>query len=71
MAINAILSILSSPETQDGRMPFLSDQIIFIRIGEKIKECLASDKGKVFRPAREARDLMKALDSENYLQGVF
>lgn len=39
-------------------------------VAQKVQESIASDKPSISRPAREARDILKALE-DDALQGLF
>jgi len=71
MSSNVILSVLSQHEESGSSQPNLFQELSLLRsIAQKVQESVASDKPIIARPAREARDLLKALDDDS-LQGLF
>jgi hypothetical protein len=69
-----ILAVLSQHEDFDHsstQQPNLFQELSLLRsVAQKVQESVASDKPIIGRPAREARDILKAMDDES-LQGLF
>jgi hypothetical protein len=68
------LAVLSQHEDFDHsstQQPNLFQELSLLRsVAQKVQESVASDKPIIGRPAREARDILKAMDDES-LQGLF
>jgi len=72
MSSHAILAVLSQHEDSDrSGEPNLFQELSLLRhVAQKVLESVASDKPIIARPAREARDILKALGDDS-LQGLF
>jgi hypothetical protein len=74
MSSQTILAILS-PEDDDSDVhdmpPNLFHKLSLLRsVAQKVQQSVLSDKPAIGRPAREAREYLKALDNES-LHGLF
>jgi len=65
------LAVLSSSEDSDAETENVFQKLSLLRsVARKVLESVASEKPSISRPAREAKELLKALGDEE-LQGVF
>ncbi|KAJ6581434.1 armadillo-type protein [Mycena capillaripes] len=71
VASHTIVALLTPDEESHTSEPNLFQKLSLLRsVAQKVQESASSDKPFVARPAREARELLKALEDES-LQGFF
>jgi len=71
LASQTILAVLSANEEVGCNTGNLFQSLALLRsVAQKVQESVASDKPAISRPAREARDLLKALDDDS-ITGLF